>query len=1127
MNLNELYNSVLKDDSDNQPDMLLECFPVACGCLDIECNLVAANQKWKSIFDINDISNFGEILSKDRLSRCIQEAQEADDCQFELQVRNKAGEQIKLAMSLKPAGPDMFMACAQKIDIPQNTLNVAGEKAMDSQEINELFLSASPFAVDLWDEDHNIVDCNEQTLKLFSLSSKAEYIECFDKLSPEFQPCGRSSSELANEHMKNAFANGTDRFEFIHQNIKGELIPTEVTLVRIAHKGRHMLVGYIVDLRFLKANMEKEMEEDERAMLMLDATPLSCYLIRCNIEKNSVTFEAIDCNQAAFSLFGFSGKEEALTRFHDIFPESAGGNNFREIYENTALAMEEGYNHLEFNHMHTSGEIIPCEVTLVRVKYKGESVLACYHSDLRPIKAAMAKERENLELAQMFIDSAPFFVEIWDKDLNLLECNKTAASMFGLADTDEYMRIFNELSPEYQPDGVLSSDKIQECIGAAFREGRSRTEWLHVAPDGSPLPVDVTYVRLKRGDDYIVVGYNMDLRKIKAAIEKEQESKKLREDAEAANKAKSAFLSTMSHEIRTPMNAILGITEIQLMNSHLEAEVREAFEKIYVSGDLLLGIINDILDLSKIEAGKLSLLSRKYDLASLISDVAQLNVIRIGSKRIEFNLYIDENIPAYMFGDELRIKQILNNILSNAFKYTEAGEVALHVSFEKNENENDEITLIFSVSDTGEGLSEEQVRNLFDEYTRFNTEANRKKEGTGLGMAITRNLVNLMGGEISVESEPKVGSTFTVRLPQGYISSNPLGKENVESLYQFRTIRRKQGRMQQVSRERMPYGSVLIVDDVETNIYVAKGLMVSYELKVDSASSGIEAIEKIKNGNVYDIIFMDHMMPMMDGVETTNHLREMGYKHPIVALTANALSGQSEIFMENGFDDFLSKPIDVRQLNMVLNKLVRDKHPEEAAEINMQAPLEETAQANQQEVDLKFAEIFLRDAKKSIEALEMVMGKGPELSDDDLRIYIVHVHGMKSALSNVKKTDLADIAARLESEGRKNNLEVIVNETPMFLDDLKAFVEEITPADDTSDGSLEDVDFPYLREKLNVIKDSCEEYDTEVAEDALSELKDKVWPRQPKKLIDAISMHLLRSDYEEIVEAIEEFLEKD
>ncbi|GBU26752.1 hybrid sensor histidine kinase/response regulator [Treponema sp. R8-4-B8] len=416
-------------------------------------------------------------------------------------------------------------------------------------------------------------------------------------------------------------------------------------------------------------------------------------------------------------------------------------------------------------------------------------------------------------------------------------------------------------------------------------------------------------------------------------------------DAEAANNAKSAFLARMSHEIRSPMNVILGIAEMQLDKEGLSQDMREALAKVYDSGYLLLSIINDILDLSKIEANKMELTPVNYDVVNLISDTVQLNVMRFDNKPIQFELKADENIPVTLIGDELRIKQILNNILTNAFKYTDSGKVSMAVTAENKMSEQGEDTrvmprimpsvlLVFRVSDTGRGMTSEQVAKLFDEYTRFNMEANYATEGTGLGMSITKRLIDLMDGEIIVESELDKGSVFTVKLPQGIVpGAEVIGKELAENINMY--SRGKSARVKksaQIIREYMPYGKVLVVDDMEPNLYVARGLLSPYGLSIETVLSGKEAVEKIKEGLIFDVIFMDHFMPEMDGIETAKIIRGLGYTKPIIALTANAIVGNAEMFAENGFDGFISKPIDIRQLNEILNKLIRDNFPTETVE---------------------------------------------------------------------------------------------------------------------------------------------------------------------------------------------------
>ena len=594
-------------------------------------------------------------------------------------------------------------------------------------------------------------------------------------------------------------------------------------------------------------------------------------------------------------------------------------------------------------------------------------------------------------------------------------------------------------------------------------------------------------------------------------------------DAEHANHAKSGFLATMSHEIRTPLNAILGITEIQLQNAELGRTVKESLGKIYNSGELLLGIINDILDLSKIEAGKLELVIDSYETVSLINDTSQLNMMRIGSKPIEFELEVDENLPSALFGDELRVKQILNNLLSNAFKYTEKGAVRLTVSSDADSSGSGRVTLIFSVSDTGQGMTEDQMNRLFDEYSRFNQQANRTTEGTGLGMSITKNLVRLMKGKISVESEPGKGSVFTVRLPQGVADASVLGKEVADNLQQFRECGKNQNIRDQLVREPMPYGSVLIVDDVETNIYVAEGLMSPYMLKIDTADSGFAAIEKVKEGREYDIIFMDHMMPKMDGIEATHIIRDMGYAKPVVALTANAVVGQSDIFLANGFDDFVSKPIDVRQLDTVLNKFIRGSATQGDGSLVLQS-----AQENRPPVLLnpRFAEIFARDANKSLETLGSICESGDYRGDNNLRQYTISVHGMKSALANIKETELSAFALKLETAAREGNFEIIESQTPVFLNSLRAFVEEIAPSPGAAGDESADGDTPLLREKLLAIKSACEDYDESAADDALSELNKNAWSPQTRQLLNDIAGHLLHSDFDEAAAAIEAVIDR-
>jgi len=747
-------------------------------------------------------------------------------------------------------------------------------------------------------------------------------------------------------------------------------------------------------------------------------------------------------------------------------------------------------------------------------------------------ESTMQLNSAQLTVSAMF-EANPHINILFDSSFSVVDCNPVAIEFLGFTSKEDMLKRFVQAMVSYipptQPDGRASVPLAQRLMTAA-KEGSEKFETeLHLG-DGRIRILNVEFKRIPYKGSFAIVGYIFDMTDIhEREMElkrRDQQLSEAVEEAKAANQAKSVFLSTMSHEIRTPMNAILGIAEIQLQSETLDNTVKDALGKIYTSGDMLLGIINDILDLSKIESGKLELMLDKYELASLVSDTAQLNMMRIGSKPIDFELSIDEDCPATLIGDELRVKQILNNILSNAFKYTAAGKVKLSITSIKNFQNN--TTLVMSVSDTGQGMTQEQVNRLFDEYSRFNVEANRTTEGTGLGMSITRNLIHLMGGEISVESEPGKGSIFTVHLPQGKVGSEALGTELAESLQHFRTSSRAQMKRVQISREPMPYGSVLIVDDVETNIYVAKGLMTPYELKIDSADSGFAAIDIIKGGGKYDIIFMDHMMPQMDGIEATKIIRDMGYANPIVALTANAVAGQADVFLGSGFDDFISKPIDVRQLNNVLNKLIRDKQTPEVIEAARRQSEDKKEQSEgktaQPQIDPQFAEIFVRDAKKAIAALDVICDKKGAYNEDEIRAYIINVHGIKSALANVGRPELSTIAAKLEQAGRDKNKAVILAETPDFLAALRATVEDLTPKAKNEGLPVED-DIQLLREMLLSVKAACEAYDKKTARNTVKGLRDKEWSKPTKELLETISECLLHSEFDSVVANVNKFME--
>ncbi|MCL2248180.1 MAG: ATP-binding protein [Oscillospiraceae bacterium] len=478
--------------------------------------------------------------------------------------------------------------------------------------------------------------------------------------------------------------------------------------------------------------------------------------------------------------------------------------------------------------------------------------------------------------------------------------------------------------------------------------------------------------------------------------------------AEASNHAKTRFLARMSHEIRTPITSVMGISEIQLQSLNHPPETEESFAKIYDSSNVLLGIVNDILDLSKIEAGKLELLSEEYEVATLISDAVAPYIAHLEHKSAAFALDVDENLPICLIGDALRIKQIVNNILSNAFKYTESGTVTLSLGAER--VNDDKTTLTITIQDTGLGMTPEQLSALFGDFTRFHG-SKGSIIGTGLGMPIVYSLTQFMGAEIDVKSEVGKGTTVSVRIPQGSAGTEVIGSETAQSLQRLEMSSTSVEKWFKFTPEPMPYGKVLIVDDVDANLYVVKGLLAFFSINAETCESGYEAIEKIKSDNKYDIIFMDQMMPGMNGTETMQKLRDMGYNEPIVALTANALIGQADEFIKNGFDGFISKPVQTTQLNTILHKFIVDKQSQETIEEAKKAVTQNdiSEYQNSEKVQSRLRIDFARRHRGKVGEIKNSISSG------DIETAHRLAHTLKGTAGLIYETALSDIAQQIEN----------------------------------------------------------------------------------------------------------------
>ncbi|MDR2940587.1 MAG: response regulator [Clostridiales bacterium] len=799
-----------------------------------------------------------------------------------------------------------------------------------------------------------------------------------------------------------------------------------------------------------------------------------------------------------------------------IQPEyQADGNKSESIKQRLILeSLEKSYAQANMRLAKAGGEPLYFLVNATRFSWLFEHLVIMYLYD---VTDAIKKEEEAKEAEgriKLMLDSTPLICILRDNTGNIIDCNQEALNVLGVPEKAKFLKEFHTLFPEYQPDGTKSEVKTEEMLQSLIEEESLDLERTFQTASGELIPVDTKIVRIPWKDSYYYLSFSRDLREVKAKekemqaiTERERKAKLQKEAAQVANETKTQFLANMSHEIRTPMNSVLGMSELLLQEGLTKRQFRYV-EDIKISAMALLNIINDILDVSKLQAGKLKLIPVHFDFKALIDNISSTVHFLIADKSISFKLSVGENVPSSLYGDDVRLRQMLLNLLSNAIKFTKEGYVKMSVS-------TTDSTIRVNISDTGIGIREENLETLFDAFEQADVLKNRGIKGTGLGLTITKSIAEMMGGSISVESIYGKGSSFQIEIPK------ILGDEAL--------IHRTDNSDISVYA---PGARILVVDDNPINLNVAYGLLRLSHIEADMASSGEEAIELVSK-NKYDIIFMDHMMPEMDGVETTEALRGLGVEIPIIALTASAITGTKEALLQAGLDDYLSKPIIKKDLFKVLSKWIpqeklleppvekytHDKTADEKHKIfwdkirridalSISVGLDRVD--GQWGVYEKTLKLMMREIEKCNKNLNEF------LSNEDMVNFKIEVHGIKGALANVGALELSEKAFELERHSDKIGIHQCKEKLPYLTHGLLSLNSELKEAFSLISGSSgEMVIPPELPEILKNMLNAFGEEDLVLIDNEVAKL-DKIGVKGAlKEEIEKIKDAVMMMDYDE------------
>ncbi len=701
--------------------------------------------------------------------------------------------------------------------------------------------------------------------------------------------------------------------------------------------------------------------------------------------------------------------------------------------------------------------------------------------------------KEELQTLISILPIALFIVT--PKDNKIVFANENALK---LLKADDLSKIINtnmlDRYDEYDSGGISVTEKINEWYPKLLKSGRViSTERKLRLLDGSKIYVNVTESGIFYEDKLAIalIMQNTD-----------EEKKRLKtmqtfaESEKSANELKSKFLVNMSHEIRTPMNAIIGLSELQLIKT-INRHERDSFLKINKAAKNLLVIINDILDYSKMEAGKLELIESEFNVQQILNDAVYEPIGKLAGKAIHLTGKYLPNVPKYLFGDKARLQQVVHNLLDNAAKFTDSGDIIFSVCA----NEYIEMCeLVIQVEDTGSGMSDEQTKKFFEPFTQFQAGIHTKHQGTGLGAPIIHQLVSSMHGEVRVNSQIGVGTIIVIIIPFKY-SEHPklyIEPQEIKFITAEQSLKLAENDDDTIVFLQAPTAKILVVDDNEVNLTVASGMLGLCGIKCETALNGQDSINKILQKD-YDIVFMDHLMPVMDGIETTNYIRNLGGKYTdltIIALTANHHAGARDEFIKSGMNDYLTKPINKKTLFALLERYLPQKivSYQDASKKHQGDLLPELLCVSElkqfdfkmglnrmdgmQDAFLQAIKVQSKNLQKTCENLELY------LNNNELKKFEMEVHGIKGSFANLGINGLSEIAKSLETLSKAGNLTLCKEKFPSFWRELKqldASLKQIFAAKKTNASRTTVGDLAFLYTTVKMILSFLDDFELESA----------------------------------------------